>query len=70
MNATISMDGLWAIIDSLSTKNKKWLADKLSQSLSTPKKSKEDEILEGIARSINEVKSGKTLPLDTLWEQL
>lgn len=70
MNVTVSMDGLWAIVDSLSTKNKKWLSDKLLLSLSAPKKSKEDEILAGIVRSINEAKSGKTMPLDTLWEEL
>lgn len=70
MNVTVSMDGLWAIIDSLSTKNKKWLADKLLMSLSAPKALKEDEILSGIARSVREAKSGKTLPLETLWEQL
>lgn len=68
MNATISMDGLWIIIDSLSTKNKKWLIDKLQLSLSSSKESK--EILSGIAQSAKEAKEGKTFPLDTLWDQL
>lgn len=70
MNATISLEGLWAIVDSLSTKNKKWLADKLLSSLSSPTVSQETEILDGIARSVNEAKTGKTLPLDSLWDQL
>ncbi len=70
MNATISMDGLWAIIDSLSVKNKKWLSDKLLTSLSASKANKEDEILTGIARSVKEAQAGKTLPLDTIWDQL
>ena len=70
MNATISMDGLWAIIDSLSIRNKRWLADKLHSSLTAPAKSNEDEILNGIVRSVKEAKSGKTMPLDTIWEQL
>lgn len=70
MNATISMEGLWAIVDSLSVKNKKWLADKLRVSLSSPKKSKEEELLDGIDKSLREVKSGITFPLDTIWEQL
>lgn len=70
MNATISMDGLWTIIDSLSIKNKKWLADKLNMSISMHKPSTEDEILAGISRSIEEAKSGKTEPLDNLWAQL
>lgn len=64
------MDGLWNIIDSLSTKNKKWLADKLIESLSASKSSKEDEILVGLSRSLNEAKTGNTKPLDTLWDQL
>lgn len=70
MNATISMDGLWAVIDSLSTKNKKWLADKLQTALSTPNTSDEEEILSGIARSVKEAKSGETYSLDALWNQL
>jgi len=70
MNATISMDGLWAIIDSLSIKNKKWLADRILAELSTNEKVKEKEILSGIARSAKQAKNGDTLPLDTLWNQL
>lgn len=70
MNATISMDGLWTIVDSLSTKNKKWLVDKLLLSLSASKESKENAILAGISQSAREAKDGKTLPLDTLWDQL
>ena len=59
MNATISMDGLWTIVDSLSTKNKKWLVDKLLVSLSTTKEAKENTILSGIAQSAREAKEGK-----------
>lgn len=64
------MDGLWSVIDSLSIKNKKWLADKLQTSLSTPKISEEEEILSGIVRSVKEAKAGETYSLDTLWDQL
>ena len=70
MNGTISMDGLWSVIDSLSLKNKKWLADKLEAALSAPTISEEEEILSGIARSAKEAKEGNTYSLDTLWEQL
>ena len=70
MNATISLDGLWAIVDSLSLKNKKWLADRLEVSISSIKHGKEKEILDGISKSIQEAKSGKTHSLDTLWDQL
>ncbi len=31
---------------------------------------REEEILSGIKRSLNEAKSGKTIPLDTIWDQL
>ena len=64
------MDRLWAIVDSLSLKNKKWLADKLKVSMSTTEMVKEQEILNGISKSIKEAKSGKTQSLDTLWDQL
>lgn len=70
MNATISMDGLWTIVDSLSPKNKKWLVDRLLASLASSKESKEEGILNGIDKSIKEVKSGNTLPVDTLWAHL
>lgn len=70
MNATISMDGLWSIVDSLSIKNKKWLLERLNVSLTSSKKTKEEEILNGIVQSVKEAKAGQTYPLDTLWEQL
>lgn len=64
------MDGLWSIINSLSIKNKKWLVDKLITSLTDSEESKDKEILKGIAVSMNEAKSGNTLPIDSLWNQL
>lgn len=70
MNAIISMDGLWSIVDSLSVKNKKWLVEKLIQSISASKSSEEDKILTGIVRSLKEAKSGQTLPMDSIWEHL
>ena len=70
MNATISLDSLWAIIDSLSAKNKKWLAERLNTSLSEPKSVHKEEILYGIAQSVKQAKAGETQPIDTLWEQL
>ncbi len=70
MNGTISMDGLWTIVDSLSLKNKKWLAGKLQRSLTDAVAPKEKEILSGIKQSMKQAKAGETLPLDTLWDQL
>lgn len=70
MNATISLEGLWSIIDSLSIKNKKWIADRLNKTLTSSKVSSEEEVLNGIMRSIKEAKAGKTSELDTIWDQL
>lgn len=70
MNATISMDSLWAIIDSLSVKNKKWIADKLSKTLTSVASETEDEILSGIKQSVKEAKEGDTFPLDSIWSRL
>lgn len=64
------MDGLWTIVDSLSLKNKKWLAGKLQRSLTDAVAPKEKEILSGIKQSMKQAKAGETLPLDTLWDQL
>ncbi|MDE6836757.1 MAG: hypothetical protein K2J23_04130 [Muribaculaceae bacterium] len=70
MNATISMDGLWAIVDSLSVKNKKWLFKRLLKSIDDSSVSKEKEILDGLSRSLQQVKEGDTIPLDNIWEEL
>lgn len=70
MNATISMEGLWTIVNSLSLKNKKWLSNKLLASISTNEISKENEVMNGIVRSVKEARSNNTYPLDSIWEQL
>lgn len=70
MNATISLEGLWSIVNSLSTKNKKWLANKLNEALAPASQSKDEVTLSAISKSINEAKNGQTMPIDSLWEQL
>lgn len=62
MNVTISMDGLWAIIDSLSIKNKKKLSERLQASINNSSKPKEEEILAGLSKSLQQAKEGKTIP--------
>lgn len=61
MKATISMESLWQTIQSLSTKNKKWLADKLVEDLKGDEEyiSKE-EILAGIDAGLKDLKAGRT----------
>lgn len=57
MKATISMESLWQTIQSLSPKNKKWLADKLIEDLQTEEESiGKEEILAGIDAGLKEVK--------------
>ncbi|MBD5178218.1 MAG: hypothetical protein HDT00_00770 [Bacteroidales bacterium] len=70
MNATISLEGLWSIVNSLSTKNKKWLANKLNEALAPASQSKDEATLSAISKSLNEAKNGQTMPIDSLWEQL
>lgn len=58
MRATISLDSLWATIQSLSFDNRKWLADKLQENLreeETEHISKE-EILAGIDAGLKDLK--------------
>lgn len=71
MNATISMDGLWSAIQSLSIKNKKWLADKLLCDIKAAETSKsKEEILVGIERGLKDIKEDRVYPIDQLWDQL
>ena len=57
MKATISMESLWQTIQSLSPKNKKWLADKLIEDLQIEEERiGKEEILAGIDAGLKEVK--------------
>ena len=68
MRATISLDSLWAIIQSLSFNNRKWLSDKLQESLreeETEYISKE-EILTGIDAGLKGLKLIREGKLDVM----
>lgn len=72
MRATISLDSLWAIIQSLSFNNRKWLSDKLQESLreeETEYISKE-EILAGIKSGLEDLKAGRTQSFDDFIKEL
>ena len=72
MNAKISMDGLWAMIQTLSLSNQKWLAGKLQENIrekETEYISKE-EILAGIKSGLEDMKAGRRRPLDELIKEL
>lgn len=61
MKATISMESLWQTIQSLSPKNKKWLADKLIEDLQIEEESiGKEEILAGIDAGLKDMKAGRT----------
>lgn len=41
MNATISLDSLWSLVQSLSSDNQKWLADKIYENIGHKPEKKE-----------------------------
>lgn len=71
MNATISLDGLWSVIQSLSIRNKKWLAEKLLTDIEKNEIAKtNEEILAGIESGFKDIKAGRVYPIEQLWDQL
>lgn len=74
MNATISMEGLWQMIQSLSFNNRKWLADKLVESVSTSEAASEEErkALLSAFKQVKALKEGKleTRPIEELFKEL
>lgn len=74
MNAKISMDGLWAMIQTLSLSNQKWLAGKLQENIREKEEETEyiskEEILAGIKSGLEDMKAGRKRPLDELIKEL
>ena len=73
MNAKISMDGLWAMIQTLSLSNQKWLAGKLQENIrekETEQHISKEEILAGIKSGLEDLKAGRKRPLDELIKEL
>lgn len=61
MNATISMEGLWQMIQSLSLNNQKWISDKLIENIHACEEEQyisKEEILAGINEALKEMKNG------------
>lgn len=70
MKATISMESLWQTIQSLSPKNKKWLADKLIEDLQIEEESiGKEEILAGIDAGLKDMKAGRTRSFDDFMKE-
>ena len=74
MNAKISMDGLWAMIQTLSLSNQKWLAGKLQENIREKEEETEyiskEEILAGIKSGLEDLKAGRKRPIDELIKEL
>lgn len=64
------MDNLWGAIQTLSPRNKRWLANKLNEELNPPITKSKDEILRGLEQGVKEAKSGQTLSEEEFWAQL
>ncbi len=72
MNAKISMDGLWAMIQTLSLSNQKWLADKLQENIREKEAEyiSKEEILAGIKSGLEDMKAGRTQSFDDFIKEL
>ena len=69
MKATISLDSLWATIQSLSLTNRKWLASKLQENIHEEEETEyisKEEVLAGIRSGLQDLKmvrEGKLKPI-------
>ena len=72
MNAKISLDGLWAMIQTLSISNQKWLADKLQENIREKEAEyiSKEEILAGIKSGLEDMKAGRTQSFDDFIKEL
>ena len=72
MKATISMESLWLIIQSLSLKNKEWLSSKLINDIREEKAETEyiskEEILAGIDAGLKDMKAGRSKSFEQFME--
>ena len=61
MKATISLESLWQIIQSLSKSNKKWLSEKLLEDINEEETEyiSKEEILAGIDAGLKDLKAGR-----------
>ena len=74
MNAKISLDGLWAMVQTLSISNQKWLAGKLQENIREKEEEAEyiskEEILAGIKSGLEDLKAGRTQSFDDFIKEL
>ena len=75
MKATISLDSLWATIQSLSINNQKWLASKLQENIRAKEEAEaeyisKEELLAGIRSGLEDLKAGRTQSFDDFIKEL
>jgi len=73
MNATISMDGLWTAIQSLSLSKRKWLSGKLIENIREQEDEQyisKQEVLAGIDAGLKDLKAGRMRPIEELFREL
>ena len=70
MKATISLDSLWATIQSLSINNQKWLASKLQEKEAETEYISKEELLAGIRSGLEDLKAGRKRSIDELIKEL
>ena len=73
MKATISLDSILATLLPLSTRNKKWLADRLYANVreeESAAKTEREQVEADIREALLDVKMGRTRPIDQLIMEL
>lgn len=73
MKATISLDNILTSLFGLSTRNQKWIADKLYQNVASIEKKKSEEeamLFADLQEAIADMKAGRIRPAEELLEEL
>jgi len=61
MNVSVSREGLWQMLQSLSLNNQKWISDKLTENINAQENEQrisKEEILAGIDAGLKDLKAG------------
>ena len=72
MKATISLESLWQIIQSLSKSNKKWLSEKILEDINEEETEyiSKEEILAGIDAGLKDLKAGRKTSWDEFLKEM
>lgn len=73
MNATISLESVWQMIQSLSLNNQKWISKHLIENIKSKEEEEyisKEEILAGIDAGLKDLKAGRMRPIEELFKEL